>query len=134
MSSTGRRRAGAVTRNDVVAAFLVVAAVAAFAMASVPETTWPLADTRATAVVVLVLGLTAAVVGGSWRTAARELAVMRPLAALGGLAALAAVGTLVTGSQVMLAVLVVLTVVLWALATIHHLTSWREPPGDDDQA
>ncbi|WP_274231774.1 hypothetical protein [Actinomycetospora straminea] len=120
------------TRNDVVAGFLVLAAVAAFAMASVPDTTWPLADTRLTAVVVLVLGLTAAVVGGSWRTAASELAVMRPLAALGGLAALAAVITLITGSRVVLAVLVVLTVVLWLLATVHHLTTRREPPAGGD--
>jgi hypothetical protein len=114
-----------VTRRDAVAGLLVAAAVAVWALGPVAGPSWPLAETRVVGVVVLVLGVSAVVVGGSWASVATEPEVTRPLAALGLLAALAAVATVLTGSAVTLSVLVLLTVVLWALATVHHLAARR---------
>ncbi|MDD7939628.1 hypothetical protein PHK61_14485 [Actinomycetospora lutea] len=111
-------------RRDVVAGLLVLAAVGVWAVGAVPGTAWPLAGTRSTALVVLVLGLAAAWVGGAGR-ASMPPSVMRPLAALGLIAAATATVTLVTGSPLGLSVLVLLVVVLWLLATVHHLSARR---------
>jgi hypothetical protein len=112
-----------VSRRDVVAGVLVAAVVAAWLVGGVAEV---LLSTRATALAVVVLGLAACLVGGWWtRPGLGDPAVMRPLAALGVLAAVAAVATLVTGSAATLLILVLLTVALWGLATVHHASARR---------
>lgn len=101
--------------RDVTAGVLVAAAVAAWLLAGDA-----FATTRITALVVTVFGVAACLVGGWWLRSMADPFVVRPLAALGLLAALTAVIALITGSAAALTVLVLLTVGLWVLATVHH--------------
>jgi hypothetical protein len=112
-----------VSRRDVVAAVFVAAAVATWIVGGVAEV---VLTTRATALAVVVLGLAACLVGGWWmRPGLGDPAVMRPLAALGVLTTVAAAAALVTGSAATLLILVLLTVALWGLATVHHASARR---------
>lgn len=81
---------------------------------------------RALAGVVLVLGLGACALGGSdLQTNGRPSRWMIWLGTLGGVALLTGVITLITGSEVVLATLVGITVVLWLLATARHIFAGR---------
>jgi hypothetical protein len=111
-----------VSRRDVAAGLLVLAAVAAWVLGGAVWSTS--AGVRGTAALVLALGVAAAVVGGGWVSPVPSLALRAP-GALGLLAALAGVAALVTGSAAALRVLVLLTVALWGLATLRHVSGPR---------
>jgi hypothetical protein len=87
---------------------------------------------RALAAVTLVVGLTACGIGGTALTTdtkARWAAYVG--GTLGGIAFLAALATMITGSELMLAVLVGTTVALWLMATARH--TFTGPVHADDE-
>ncbi|MHC1557854.1 hypothetical protein ACR9E3_02800 [Actinomycetospora sp. C-140] len=114
------------TVRDVAAGVLVALAVAAWVFGTAFLA--PLDGARGTAVVMTALGLAAALVGGTWHEPVRNPTVLRAPAALGLVAMLAALTGIATGSRAALSVLVLLLVVLWMLATLHHLSGTRRPP------
>lgn len=116
------------TWRDGIATGLVVAGVASYvAFLRGPEIA-PLTSTRTIAAAVFLLGMTACIVGGDLSQVGERAQMDRGLvigSVLGTIALLAATGAMLTGSAVVLAVLVVDTVLLWLLATVRHLARRR---------
>ncbi|GAA4880526.1 hypothetical protein [Actinomycetospora straminea] len=110
-------------RRDVAAGLLVLAAVLVWLLGTTTVLA-PFDGVRGSALLVTALGVAAEVVGGAWRGRISP-AAMRGPAALGLVTAIVAVVTVVSGSPAGLFVLVLLTVVLWMLATLRHLTGPR---------
>ncbi|MDD7967951.1 hypothetical protein [Actinomycetospora lemnae] len=109
--------------RDVAAGLLVLAAVVVWLLGSTTVLA-PFDGVRGTALLVTALGVAAAGVGGAWGGPIAP-AAMRAPAALGLLTGIVAVVTMVSGSPAALFALVLLTVVLWLLATLRHLTGPR---------
>ncbi|GAA4759606.1 hypothetical protein [Actinomycetospora chibensis] len=110
------------SRRDLMAGLLVTLAVAIGVLG--PAATGSPDGVRAATMLVIALGLTAAVVGGAWGEWVTPATVRAP-AALGVVAAGAAVLALVSGSAEALIALVVVITALWAVAILRHATTGR---------
>lgn len=110
------------SRRDVAAGLLVTVAVAIGVLG--PQATGSPDGVRAATLLVIVLGVAAAVVGGAWEERMTPAAMHAP-AALGVLATGAGVLALLSGSAEALIALVVVVTALWAVATLRHTTTRR---------
>lgn len=118
-------------RRDVVATVFVGAAGAAYALWAADALLRRSEDTRLVAIVVLALGFAAsatAVVPSFERLIRGNRAYLAVSAVLGVLALVSGLRAVLTGSDVALTVLIATTVVLWAMATVHHVLL-AEPAG-----
>jgi hypothetical protein len=119
--------------KDLYATVLVAAIIAIYVVYLQDSGAWIVSSTRATAVVVTVLGITACNLGRVEGLYARDrslpTAVFATWAAMLGSLAVVAIGVvLVTGDPAALRTLVVLAVALWVTATVRHLVTVAGAP------
>jgi hypothetical protein len=127
--------------RDGVATGLVTVAVAYYVAYLRGVDVAPLFTVRTVAAGVFLLGMTACLIGGDVSRIGDDRAMDRGLlleGVLGTMAMLAATGAMLTGSAVVLTVLVAATALLWLVAIVRHLAPprpvyparWTQPAHD----
>jgi hypothetical protein len=119
------------TWRDGVATVLVALGVAYYAVYLRGFDLAALSNVRTVAAAVFLLGMAACIVGGDLSQVGAPAPMDRGLvvgSVFGTVAMLAATGAMLTGSALVLGVLVADTVLLWTLATVRHLALHRPTP------
>jgi len=116
------------TWRDFVTTLLMAAVVMVYA-ANAAGWAWPIVDTvRGATLVVGVIGLGSCIVGGSASAIAAKGRYMALMGTLGGVAALLTVVGLVSGWAIALNLLVLDTLLLYAIATVRHMVGESRLP------